>query len=142
MSVSASHRRAFTMTLVLIVMTVVVGALVVLSRFSAAYYQTHQADRVRLAARVIADSVADYARVQAPRWRDHRPTEPVSIDIASMLPANAEGSAVITFPAGSKSSLCRVSVRINRGRYQAADEIDIEWPRGQASCPAAATGQE
>ncbi len=141
MRVSASHRRAFTITLVLIVMTVVVGALVILSRFSAAYYQTHQADRVRLTARVIADSVADYARAQAPRWRDHRPTEPISVDIASMLPANAEGNAVITFPVGNESSSCHIAVRINRGRYQAADEVDIELPRAQASRPAA-TGTE
>ena len=134
------HRQAFVMTLVLIVMSIVGGLLTLLCLYSAAYYRSHQADRLRLTTRVVTDSVAACARAHVPQWRVHRPAEPVSIDIASLLPAGADGNAVISFPAGNDRPICHVAVRIARGRYQAADELDLELTPSPSSQAASRPG--
>jgi hypothetical protein len=130
------RRSAFVMVLVLGVTALVGVLLTVLSFYSAAYYRSHQADRTRLITRVVTDSVAACARSRASQWREHRPTEPVSIDIASLLPAGSEGSAVITFPAGNDRPSCHIAVHILRGRYEGADELDLDLPPPPTTQPA------
>ena len=121
-----SQRRGVTLALVLMVMTVVGGMLTLLATCAAQRYRDRQAERVRLVARALTDSAAAYARTQLDTWSHTPPDEPVQLDVKALLPPEMTGSATLAVVTIDNRRLCRVSTRVSRGVYAAADEIDLD----------------
>ena len=123
MSRHHSTRRGFVMALVLAVMSLTAGMVAALTYFSAGYYRAHQADRGRLAAQAVSHSALAYVRAHAADWADRPPAEPIALDVADLLPPDAEAAVEISFlPADPKT--CRITVRYHRGRYVFEDQFD------------------
>ena len=121
-----SCRRGFILTAVLAVMGLVAGVLAVLAYCSATYYRDHQAERIHLVAQAVTDSVIAYARTHEASWSATPPSEAIPVDIAALLPPGASGSASIAFPANKDHRTCHVLVRVARGRYGSASELDLD----------------
>ena len=126
MNAGTHHRRGTLLIWVLITTAALGGLLTLLATCGAHRYREREAERVRLVARAIADSVAAYAFVHRHDGSATLPVEPMPIDVRELVPPKMEASATISPASVAGRRVYHVSVRVDRGAYSAGDEREIE----------------
>ena len=123
MNTRSIPRRGFLLVIVLVVMTLIGGAITAMTLHAAEYYRLRQADRAALVAHGLLASVRAYA-VAHPEHLT--PGTSLALPVDALLPANFQGSAAIDCRGGDNpAATCRAVVTVERGPYHVKRELPL-----------------
>ncbi len=120
--IARRQQRGIALIVVVIIMTIVTVLLAALAFNVAWMYRQRRGEQVRLTARSALTSAAALARTRPPG------SETVPLDIQPMLPREMSGSATLTPTTLNGKPAWHVTVQVESGPHQAADELDIPVP--------------
>ncbi len=135
MNRTRTQRRGVVLLLAVMLMAIMAGLLSVIALETARLHQQRQADRVRAAVSAVSDSAVAYARLNVNSAPASRPSEPVELDVTSLLPKPMAGSANLTFP-NVDGSVCRVTVRASLGGQSFERVTDVSLSTPPTTAPA------
>jgi hypothetical protein len=122
--------------LVVVSMALIGGMVSALASYSVRAWQRGQAERLRIAARAVADSAAEYARFHLEDWHSSPPAEAIVLDVAELLPSGLSGSATVDCSGAAGSMICQVSVEVRHQERRAQERFVVrlglgldEWER-------------
>ena len=102
--IASTRQRGVTLLMSIIVTTLVGGLLTLLSVNAAHFQHDRQVDHVRRLTRTVADSAAAYARTHLTSWADAPPAEPIELDVQTLLPPRATGTATASLQRPARDS--------------------------------------
>lgn len=134
----ATAQSGYVLLIVLTVMTVLGGLVTALAGYSAWYYKSNQADRLRQMGSAVHDSVTVYVQTHQQAWFDQT-GEPAEVDIRELLPSGVAGTVTVRRADDATDVRYHVHMELIRGRHARFESFElrpspeIETTRGPES---------
>lgn len=117
-------QRGYVLLIVLTIMTVLGGLVTALAGYSAWYYKSTQADRLRQMAFAVRDSVTVYVKTHQQAWVD-QVGEPAELDIRELLPAGVDGTVTVERADNATDLRYQVHIELTRGRHARSESFEL-----------------
>jgi len=112
--------RGYVLLIVLTIMTVMGGLVTALASYSAWYYKSTQADRLRQMAFAVRDSVTVYVQTH-----QQAGGEPAELDIRELLPAGVDGTVTVERADNATDLRYQVHIELTRGRHARSESFEL-----------------
>jgi len=117
-------QRGYVLLIVLTIMTVLGGLVTALAGYSAWYYKSTQADRLRQMASAVRDSVTVYVQTHQQAWFD-QVGEPAELDIRELLPAGVDGMVTVERADNATYVRYHVHIELTHGRHARSESFEL-----------------
>jgi hypothetical protein len=114
--------------LALVAIALVTGLLAVIAANTGRHLRERQADRLRLAAIAVADSVAAYVRHAPPRSVTSQPDKPVDVNVDPLLPESMSGKARFVLVASKEHSFYQIEAAVTCGTRSVTETREVPVP--------------